>query len=182
MYKTTEIDETIQTDQPGTVIQREEDVTLFDYWQVIYSRRTAIISFCTVMILATLGVSLMMPKIFESTATLLPQLDSNSGLGMGLGSLLSSSGAGNAAQSLGISLPGAPATPTDVFNAMLKSRIMADEVIRTFNLMEHYETKTMQETRLTLEGATRIVVSKEKVIKVTVEDKDPKLASDMAKF
>ena len=182
MYKTTEIDETIQTDQSGTGIHREEDVTLFDYWQVIYSRRKAIVIFCTVMVLATSCVSLLMPKIFESTATLLPQLESNTGLGMGLGSLLSSSGAGSAAQSLGISLPGAPATPTDVFNAMLKSRIMADEVIHKFNLMEHYETKTMQDTRSALEGATRIVLSKEKVIKVTVEDKDPQLAADIANF
>ena len=182
MYKTSEIDETNETSLPGTVIQREEDVTLFDYWLVIYSRRKAIMAFCCVMVLATLGVSLMMPKIFESTATLLPQLESNSGLGMGLGSLLSSSGAGSAAQSLGISLPGAPATPTDVFNAMLKSRIMADEVIRKFSLMEHYEKKTMQDTRSALEGATRIVLSKEKVIKVTVEDKDPQLAADIANF
>ena len=166
----------------STLSPPQEDVTLFDYWQVIHVRRKAIVLFCTVMVLVTLGVSLMMPKIFESTATLLPQLESNTGLGMGLGALLSSSGAGTAAQSLGISLPGAPATPTDVFSAMLKSRIMADAVIRKFNLLEHYETKTMQEARLELEGATRIVVSKEKVIKVTVEDKDRQLASDIANF
>ena len=162
--------------------QTDEDVTLFDYWQVVSRRKKPIIAFCTVMVAATLAVSLMLPKIFESTATLLPQLESNTGLGMGLGALLGSSAAGSAAQSLGISLPGAPATPTDIFTAMLKSRIMADEVIRTFNLMERYEKKTMQETRLALENATRIVVSKEKVIKITVEDKDPQLAADIANF
>ncbi|WP_455377947.1 Wzz/FepE/Etk N-terminal domain-containing protein, partial [Petrachloros mirabilis] len=118
----------------------EDEVTLFDYWQVIYKRKTAIITFCTVMVGATLVASLMMTKIFESTASLLPQLESNTGFG--LGALLASSAAGSAAQSLGISLPGAPATPTDIFIAMLKSRIMADEVIRQFNLMEHYEKKT----------------------------------------
>jgi tyrosine-protein kinase Etk/Wzc len=182
MYKTTEIDETNETDLTSTVIEREAGATLFDYWQVVYSRRKAIIAFCTVVVLTTLLVSLMLPKIFESTATLLPQLDSNSGLGMGLGSLLSSSVAGTAAQSLGISLPGAPATPADVYRAMLKTRVMADEVIHKFNLMEHYEKETMQDTRLALERATRIVVSKEKVIKVTVEDKDPQLAADIANF
>jgi uncharacterized protein involved in exopolysaccharide biosynthesis len=170
----TEINQTNQT------TQTEEEVTLFDYWQVIYARRKVIIAFCTVVALATLGVSLMLPKIYESTATLLPQLESNTGLG--LGALLASGGAGTAAQSLGISLPGAPATPTDVFLALLKSRIMADEVIRQFNLMERYEKKTMQETRLALENATRIVITKEKVIKITVEDKDPQLASDIANF
>ena len=122
----------------------------------------------------------MLPKIFESTATLLPQLESNNG--MGLGALLASGGAGTAAQSLGISLPGAPATPADLFLAMLKSRIMADEVIRRFNLMDRFEKKTLHETRLSLEEATRIVVTKEKVIKIMVEDKDPQLASDIANF
>ena len=157
-----------------------EDVTMFDYWQAIHVRRKAIVVFCTVMVLVTLGVSLIMPKIFESTATLLPQLESNNGLG--LGALFASGAASSAAQSLGISLPGAPATPTDVFSAILKSRIMADAVIRKFNLLEHYETKTMQEARLQLEGATRIIVSKEKVIKVTVEDIERQLASDIANF
>ena len=132
------------------------------------------------MTMGTLVVSFLLPKIYESTATLLPQLESNNGVG--LGALFASGAASSAAQSLGISLPGSPATPTDVFTAMLKSRIMADDIIRQFNLMEHYETKTMHDARGSLEGATRIVVSKEKVIKVAVEDKDPQLASDIANF
>lgn len=167
------------TDASGR-LQTEDEPTLFDYWQVISKRKRRIGAFCTIVCLVTLVVSLILPKIYESTATLLPQLESNTGFG--LGALLSTSAAGSAAQSLGISLPGAPATPTDIFTAMLKSRIMADEVIRTFNLKDYYEKKTMQETRTALENATRIVVTKEKVIKVTVEDKDPQLAADIANF
>src|SRR5262245_238011 len=157
-----------------------DEVTLFDYWQVISKRKWRIGALCTVMVSATLVVSLLLPKIYESTATLLPQLESNNSLG--LGALLMSGAAGSAAQSLGISLPGAPATPTDIFTAMLKSRIMADEIIRQFNLMEHYDKNTMQDTRRALEDATRIVLTKEKVIKVTVEDKNSQLASDIANF
>ena len=157
-----------------------DEVTLFDYWQVISKRKWGIIALCAVMTMGTLVVSFLLPKIYESTATLLPQLESNNGVG--LGALFASGAASSAAQSLGISLPGSPATPTDVFTAMLKSRIMADDIIRQFNLMEHYETKTMHDARVGLEGATRIVVTKEKVIKVAVEDKDPQLASDIANF
>ena len=157
-----------------------DEVTLFDYWQVISKRKWGIIALCAVMTMGTLVVSFLLPKIYESTATLLPQLESNNGVG--LGALFASGAASSAAQSLGISLPGSPATPTDVFTAMLKSRIMADDIIRQFNLMEHYETKTMHDARGSLEGATRIVVTKEKVIKVAVEDKDPQLASDIANF
>ena len=157
-----------------------DEVTLFDYWQVISKRKWGIIALCAVMTMGTLVVSFLLPKIYESTATLLPQLESNNGVG--LGALFASGAASSAAQSLGISLPGSPATPTDVFTAMLKSRIMADDIIRQFNLMEHYETKTMHDARGSLEGATRIVVTKEKVIKVAVEDRDPQLASDIANF
>ena len=157
-----------------------DEVTLFDYWQVISKRKWGIIALGAVMTMGTLVVSFLLPKIYESTATLLPQLESNNGVG--LGALFASGAASSAAQSLGISLPGSPATPTDVFTAMLKSRIMADDIIRRFNLMEHYETKTMHDARGSLEGATRIVVTKEKVIKVAVEDKDPQLASDIANF
>jgi len=157
-----------------------DEVTLFEYWQVISKRKWGIIALCAVMTMGTLVVSFLLPKIYESTATLLPQLESNNGVG--LGALFASGAASSAAQSLGISLPGSPATPTDVFTAMLKSRIMADDIIRRFDLMEHYETKTMHDARGSLEGATRIVVTKEKVIKVAVEDKDPQLASDIANF
>ena len=157
-----------------------DEGTLFDYWQLISKRKWGIIALCSVMTVGTLVVSFFLPKIYESTATLLPQLESNNGVG--LGALFASGAASSAAQSLGISLPGSPATPTDVFTAMLKSRIMADDIIRRFNLMEHYETKTMHDARGSLEGATRIVVTKEKVIKVAVEDKDPQLASDIANF
>jgi len=157
-----------------------DEVTLFDYWQVISKRKWGIIALGAVMTMGTLVVSFLLPKIYESTATLLPQLESNNGVG--LGALFASGAASSAAQSLGISLPGSPATPTDVFTAMLKSRIMADDIIRRFNLMEHYETKTMHDARGSLEGATRIVVTKEKVIKVAVEDRDPQLASDIANF
>lgn len=158
----------------------DAEPTLLDYWQVLYSRKVAIISFCSLAVVATLFWSLTLPKTYESTATLLPQLESDNGLG--LGSLLTAGASGNAAQNLGISLPGAPATPTDVFLAMLKSRIMADDIVKQFNLMERYETLTKQDARRALEGATSIVVTKEKVIRITVEDKDPQLAADIANF
>ena len=105
------------------------------------------------MVLATLGVSLMMPKIFESTATLLPQLESNNG-------------------DLALARSWHPVEPEPQLKAW-EFRSLARRprrrtfsspcsnreswrmrVIRKFNLMEHYETKTMQEARLELEGAT----------------------------
>ena len=165
----------------------EDDVTLLDYWRVIRKRQRMITGlFCTAVLLAMV-VSLLLPKVYESTASILSQIDSKEGLG-GLGSLLALSGSGGAggagalAQGLGITLPGMPATPTDIFVAMLKSRVMADEVIKQFDLMKVYEAKTRQDARKALASDTKIVVTKEKVIKVTVEARRPQLASDIANF
>lgn len=157
-----------------------EEATLYDYWRVIAKRKWQIVASCAAMAAAALAVSVLLPKIYESTATLLPQLESNNSFG--LGALLTSGAASTAAQSLGISLPGAPATPTDLFTAMLKSRIMADDIIHQFNLIEHYEKTTMHDARLALEAATHVVVTKEKLIKLSVEDTDANLAADIANF
>src|SRR5207249_9984555 len=102
-----------------------DEVNLLDYWRVGWKRRRLIGGLFVSALLTALVVSLLMPKIYESTATLLPSLESKDG--GGLGALLAASGAGGTAQSLGISLPGAPATPNDIFVAMLKSRIMAED-------------------------------------------------------
>ena len=59
---------------------------------------------------------------------------------------------------------------------------MADEVIKQFDLMKVYEAKTRQDARKALASDTKIVVTKEKVIKVTVEAWSPQLASDIANF
>ncbi len=158
----------------------EDEVNLLDYWRVISKRRRLIGGLIVSAVLTALVVSLLMPKIYESTATLLPSLESKEG--SGLGALLAATAAGGAAQSLGISLPGAPATPTDIFVAMLKSRIMADEIIKQFDLMKLYKAKTMKDARKDLESDTKISVSKEKVIKITVEAESPQLASDIANF
>ena len=165
----------------------EDEVNLLDYLRVIRKQRRMLIRLFCSAILLTMVVSLLLPKVYESTASILPQIDSKEGLG-GLGSLLALSGSGGAggagalAQGLGITLPGMPATPTDIFVAMLKSRIMADAVIKQFDLMKLYKAKTMQDARKDLESDTKITVSKEKVIKVTVEAKSPQLASDIANF
>lgn len=162
----------------------DDEINYLDYWRVIWKRRWLLGGLFMVSVLTAMIVTLRMPPIYESNVTLLPALDSKDG--GGLSGLFAASGTpsgfGGAAQSLGISLPGISATSVDIFVAMLKSRIMADAVIQQFGLMELYEAKTMQDARQALEGITKITISKEKIIKITVEDKNPQLAADIANF
>ena len=157
-----------------------EPVSLFDYWDLIVKHRTLIGGLCLVGMLAALGVSLLLPNVYESTASVLPQLESkDTGA---LAALLTATASGGMAQTLGLGLPGMPATPTDVFVTILKSRVMADDVITKFNLMDRYREKTMIETRKELDDRVRITVTKEKAIKIAVEDTDAQVAAEMANF
>jgi uncharacterized protein involved in exopolysaccharide biosynthesis len=154
--------------------------TLLDHWDVIVARRKLIGGLCLGAMATTLVVSLLLPKIYESTASVLPQVESKE-MG-GIATLLAATGAGNMAQNLGMNLPGLPTSPTDIFVSILKSRVMADDVIAKFNLMERYRKETMVETREKLADRVRITVTKEKIVKVAVEDRDPQIAADMANF
>lgn len=153
---------------------------LMAYWKVIRPRKKLMAQITIGAMVLALIMSLLTPKVYESTAALVPPLENE---GMGLSSLLAAAGGvDRAAQSMGISLPGAPATPTDLFLAMLKSRVVADAVIEKFKLKEVFEQETMDKTRKQLNGITSISLTREKVIKVTVEDTDPQRAADMANF
>ena len=158
----------------------DNSATLFDYWDVLIARRAVIAGSFLLGTVLSLGISLLLPNVYESTSSVLPQLESKEG--GALAALLASPAAGGMAQNLGLGLPGLPTTPTDVFVSILKSRLMADDVINKFNLMDRYREKTMVETRKELEDHLRITVTKEKVIKVAVEDEDPQVAADMANY
>ena len=159
---------------------RGDDLVDPDMWTVIANRRTLIGSIVFGSVVIALVASLVLPKTYESTVSLLPQLESKeSGT---LTALLAASGAGGVAQNLGIGLPGLQTTPTDIFVAILKSRVMSDEVIKKFDLMSVYGERTMQDTREELADRVRVAVSKEKVIKVTVEATDAELAAEIANF
>jgi capsular polysaccharide biosynthesis protein len=85
------------------------------------------------------------------------------------------------AQNLGLGLP---SHAHDAYRRLCGNpqvAVMADEVIAKFGLMDRYTTSG----RCTIPASNwqshlRISVTKEKVIKVTVEDADPQRAADIA--
>ena len=150
------------------------------FWRRIRHRKKlmAMVTFGVTMIAMTM--SLLTPKSYQSTTLLLPQLEAMRGGGGLAGILASAGGLEGAAKNLGISLPGAPATDVELFMAILKSRTMADTLIKKFNLQEVYGLEQMIDTRRRLEAGTSITMSKEKAVKIVVEDTSPQRAADIA--
>lgn len=154
---------------------QDDEINMLDYWRVLWKRKWMIVGLVFVAVFGAGYYSyFVMPKIFESKVSILGPRDSGGG-GAGLAAALAASGAG---QLLGGLIPGGG--NSQVFLAILKSRTMALDLVDRFKLKEYYEAKFTEGAINGLQGATDISVSKEGVISVKVEDKDPKLAADIA--
>jgi len=153
----------------------DEEINLLDYLRVVNKYKRLIIILCVGSVLITMIVSLMMPKIYESTASILSPLEETGGRMslVGLPELQS------AMSIIGIGKSNA----TDIFMAILKSRNMTDAVIKRFNLLTVYKVKLIETARLRLKNAVKISVGKKnELINITVEDTDPKRAAEIANF
>lgn len=122
--------------------------------------------------LISLVVALALPIWYAATTKILPpqQTQSNAVAILGqLGAL-----AGVAGQVSGLK------NPNDVFVAMLKSRSIADSLIKRFDLVRVYETEYLTETRLELGKRSIITSGRDGIVTVQYEDRDPQRAAAVA--
>ncbi len=156
-------------------VMMDEEINLLDYFSVINRYRGLIITLCVLSVLLAMIVSLLMPKTYESTVTILsPQGGSSAG-----GSLASLPELQSAMGIMGIGQK----TSLDVFVAILNSRNMADAVIKRFDLLRVYKVKLIENARLGLKEATKISVGKKnELLSITIQDTDPERAAGIANF
>jgi tyrosine-protein kinase Etk/Wzc len=156
----------------------DEEVNLLDYWRIVRKRLRLLAVLCVVAVLATMGYSLWMPKVYESTATILTP-DERGARNLGLATALAASGI---VQSVpGLSMPSM--TPQrDIFVSILKSRTMAQDVVERFNLQQRYGVPFLSDAIRRLLSSTTVSLSREGIISVKVAETDPQLAADIANF
>jgi len=71
-------------------------------------------------------------------------------------------------------------SPSDMYIGMLKSRTIADRLIKKFNLKEIYQSNSQEHVRNILQARTTINNGKDGLITIEVEAKDKKLAPQLA--
>ena len=140
---------------------------------VVKWRRLLILNFIAAAII-TFIIASFLPKWYSSSAALFPP-DQESG-GLGLASSLLGSGLGSLLGGSNLSLP-TFASMSDVYAAVLRSRIVAEGVIDTNGLMDVYNVKSRELALKILGSHTTVLVQPEGIITVACEDKDPKLAA-----
>jgi tyrosine-protein kinase Etk/Wzc len=159
--------------RPGDESQGEEDVSLLDVVLVLARQKRLLLGLPFVAAVIAAIVVLMLPKSYTATARVLPPQQtqpSATALLSQLGGLAAVAGGA----SLGLK------NPSDIFVAMLKSRTVADAVIEKFDLARVYDEKLLTDMREKLADRTEVTSGRDGVIKIEVEDRDPKRAAAMA--
>lgn len=129
----------------------------------------------TIVILATVVaviVSLLLPKWYSATALLLPAPEEPGGSGLAELTQV-------ALFTRDAHFPGM-ITTNDIYARMLKSRRIQDKIIEQFDLKTRYGTSNMTGTYEALESRTTVRVTDEGMLQISVEDRDPQVAADMA--
>lgn len=140
---------------------------LFVKWRLLFA-----VNFFLAVIVAVI-VALTLPVWYSSSATLLPP----SGGGGGLPSFLPSDLKGVAAN-FGLDVP-----TDEIYQTILSSRSLKEAICLRFNLKEVYEMSDelfLEDVIEAFKGHFTIVTRKDNSIVITVEDRDPDRAAEMA--
>jgi tyrosine-protein kinase Etk/Wzc len=157
---------------PGIEEQDGRGISLLDLVLVLSRHRRLVLGLPAGITVIALIVALLLPKWYAGTAKIMPPQQSQSNAVAILGQL--GALAGGAAQALGVK------NPSDIYVTILKSRTVADNLIRKFDLMNVYGEDYLVEARKKLASNSLISASREGVITIEVEDKDPKRSADLA--
>ncbi|KAA0888009.1 GumC family protein [Oryzomonas rubra] len=159
--------------QEQSPLPEEEEINLLELLQVVARRKSVIIKICTAAVIIAVCYSLTLKNIYSASAKILPPQKESGG---GLSALLSQAG-GLASLAGGM---GGLGGSTDLYLGILKSRSVADSVIKRLSLQKEFEAKSIDETRKKLEGAVKFKAGKDGIISIDAESRDPQKAAQLA--
>jgi len=135
-------------------------------------RSRFIILFVGLATLSAIIISLLLPKWYRATATLLPPKQVTVPVG-GLGEFAEA-----VSVTSGLNLP-VLVTASDVYARMLKSRTIAEQIIKRFKLNDRYDIYNFDEAYEALMNNADFRVTAEGLLSVSAEDKDAQMAADI---
>ena len=149
----------------------KKEVDILDLFSALHAARGLIVGGTLLVCVLAGALSFLIPKEYEATAQLLPPKEQKQGFGFS--DLLSA-----------LPIPtlrlGEKGTPADIFIATLKSMHTRRSMVHTFKLQERYGVETMTDAVETLAEKTVIDKSEEGTIVISVLDRDPQMAAQMA--
>ena len=149
-----------------------EDVRLVDMIVVLLQEKKLILAVTAAALVLSTAVAFLLPKTYTATSVILPPEEKASSANLLLGQIGLLGGLSGA--DLGLK------DSQDLFVAMLKSRSIEDGIIDKFDLRKTYGVRFYQDARKKLDSRSKIVGEDEGLISISVSDRDPARAADMA--
>jgi uncharacterized protein involved in exopolysaccharide biosynthesis len=140
---------------------------------VLAKRKSFILKFVGTALILSIVTVFLLPKTYTGKTKIMPPQQNQS---MGAMAALSQLGplAALAGQGMGLR------NPADLYVALLRSDTVAYGLIDRFSLMSVYGKKLRIDARRRLEDRSEILAGKEGVISISVEDRSPQRAADLA--
>jgi tyrosine-protein kinase Etk/Wzc len=163
----------------GAIVSGDEaEVSLLDLVVPLVRHRWFIARFVLGGAALATIVAFVLPVRYEGKVSLLPPTQHSSSLGSSLlGQMETMGSIAELATGGSLNLK----NPADMYVALLTSRTVEDAMIRDFGLMAEYRDKRMSDARKHLEHRTSVAAGKKDgMIRITLEDSDPKRAADLA--
>jgi len=157
---------------PYNAHAEKTEFSLIDVLIILAKRKKSIVLIPLVVAITAAAISLALPNVYKATTKLLPPQQPQSGAAALLSQLGGAAGAVAGAAGL--------KNPNDVYVAMLKSRTVADKLIKQYNLQKDYGTDSAERARRTLEGNTSISSGKDGLITINVESEDQQKVAKIA--
>jgi tyrosine-protein kinase Etk/Wzc len=145
---------------------------IIDLLLVLAANKKAIVGSALAGATVAVIVGLSLPNTFTATAIIMPPQQPQTAVSTIVGQL--GPLAAVAGRDLGLK------TPSDLYMGLLGSRTIADHLIERFELRTLYKAKTMMEARAKFRDHTRSSSGKDSLIRIEVDDTDPKRAADIA--
>ena len=158
--------------QPVSANENNDDIHLLDILTALARQKKILFTVPLITGAFAIAAAFLIKPTFSSTAVLLPPQQQSSGVAAMLGQLGGLAGAAGNLTGL--------KNPNDLYVAMLQSRTIADKLITHFDLKNRFKAETLDEARKTLAVIVTIVNDKAGTISVSVDDRDPKFAAELA--
>jgi uncharacterized protein involved in exopolysaccharide biosynthesis len=156
-----------------TAPKDDEEIPLLDLLIALAERKGTIFGVTAIFMILAIVLSLILPKSYTATVSLLPPRQDSS-----MGSALSSSLGGMAALlggGLGLK------NSNDTYVAMFKSRTVEDAMVQHYNLMQEYHAKFLSDACKVFETHAKVDGNdKDGLLHISVDDADPKRAAELA--
>lgn len=148
-----------------------DEVNIYEYLSVLLRHKKLIAAFTAGAMALAVVISLLLPNYYTAKASVMQGSTDASALA----SSAMSGTLGAASSLLDIK------SPSDVWVGILGSSTVRDRIIERFKLREAYDKPMIEGARRALDDHISITKTKDEIVTIAVEDKDPQKAVDMAK-